>query len=114
MKSSFSKRGRKFGSTFGMGTLVVLAGAGFLGLSAGAVEAQTARAQSCVQTCLGRNLAMATCQIYCNRRFGATQTSGARVYGYSGRPGRGGSCGEFRYLKGGQCVDARTDPPRLN
>ena len=76
MEASFSKRGSKLGCT-----LVVLAGAGFLGLSAGAAEAQTARAQSCVQTCLGRNLAMATCQIYCNRRFGATPTGSARAYG---------------------------------
>ena len=113
MKSSFNTRGSKLGCKFGMGTLVVLAGAGFLGLSAGAAEAQTARAQSCVQTCLGRNLAMATCQIYCNRRFGATPTGSARAYGYT-TPGRGGSCGEFRYLKGGKCVDARVDPPKLN
>lgn len=109
MEASFSK----LGCRFGMGALVILAGAGFLGSSGSVVEAQTAREQSCVQTCLGRNLAMATCQTYCNRRFGARQTGGARVYGYT-TPGRGGSCGEYRYLKGGKCVDARVVPPKLN
>jgi hypothetical protein len=33
------------------------------------------------------------------------------VYGFRRQ---GGSCGEYRYLKGGVCVDARVDPPRLN
>lgn len=48
-------------------TLVVLAGAGILGVSGGPVEAQ-ASWNACYQRCLGRNLAMATCDRYCSQR----------------------------------------------
>ena len=89
-------------------TLIVLAG----GLLVGEVEAQKATTvDTCFQRCVGRNLSNDTCDRYCQRRFGDKRTGGPRVYGYTRRTG---SCGQFHYLKAGQCVDARTNPPRSN
>ncbi len=91
-----------------IGALGVLAAGAFLGLSSGAGEAQTV--ETCFSTCIGRNLAQATCSRYCNMFYGQPKAGGPRVRGYTSN--RAGGCGEFRYLKGGQCVDARVTPPR--
>ena len=90
-----------------------MVGLGLLGLSAGGAAAQFVSA--CVQQCEANGWSMAQCTRYCETtRPGEARASGARVYGYQGTYQRGGSCGQFRYLKGGECVDARTDPPRLD
>ena len=98
-----------------IGALGVLAAGALLALSGGAGEAQTV--DTCFSTCIGRNLTQATCSRYCNMFYGQPQsgqlqTGQPRVHGYTSN--RAGGCGEFRYLKGGQCVDARVTPPRLN
>jgi hypothetical protein len=98
MKSSFGQlRTRALG---------VLAAGALVGLSGGAVQAQTV--DQCFSTCIGRNLTQPTCSRYCNLFYGQ-KSAPTRVYGY--RSNRAGSCGEFRYLRGGQCVDARVTPP---
>jgi hypothetical protein len=89
--------------------LGVLAAGAFLALSGSAGQAQTV--ETCFNTCIGRNLSQATCSTYCNQLYGQPQSGGPRIYGYTSR--RAGSCGEFRYLRNGQCVDARVTPPTL-
>jgi hypothetical protein len=105
---------------------VVAAGFALFELSAATVHAQGLSA--CVQSCQGGGWSYSQCTRYCDatiaadskatapapgaRVYGYTApTPGAGVYGYYGR--QGGSCGQYRYLRGGQCVDARSDPPVL-
>lgn len=84
-------------------SLIAVGGAGLLGWSAVA-EAQSA----CVEQCRSQGWAGSQCRRYCETRYGEPQR-GPRVYGYTSRSS--GGCGQYRYLKDGACVDARTDPP---
>jgi hypothetical protein len=91
---------------------VALASFAFLGLGGSSVQAQSA----CVQQCRSGGWSYNQCTRYCETTVAGqaratTAAPRARVYGYRRQ---GGSCGEYRYLKGGACVDARVDPPRLN
>jgi hypothetical protein len=84
-------------------SLIVLGGAVVFGAST-----ETASAQSnCVTQCRSQGWSTNQCRRYCQVRFGE-QTRGPRVYGYAAKKG---TCGEYRYMKGGRCVDARTNPP---
>ena len=87
--------------------LITLGGAFAIGWSANAVQAQSA----CIAECRNLGWGYSQCNRYCARRFGEPDFSkGSRVYGYG--PIGAGSCGEFRYMKAGRCVDARTNPAR--
>jgi hypothetical protein len=93
---------------------VTLASFALLGLSGSSVPAQAQSA--CVQQCRGSGWSYNQCARYCETTVAGqaratTGTPRTRVYGYRRQ---GGSCGEYRYLKGSVCVDARVDPPRLN
>ena len=110
---------------------VAIAGFAFLELSSTGVQAQGASA--CVQSCRTGGWSYNQCTRYCQTtiaadarpavRSGAPRVYGysPRVYGYYGGQGgnygyyraQSGNCGQYRYLKGGQCVDARVDPPIL-
>ena len=102
---------------------VAIAGFAFLELSSTGVQAQGPSA--CVQSCRTGGWSYNQCTRYCQTTIAAdarpTARSGApRVYGYRGQGGnygyyrgQSGNCGQYRYLKGGQCVDARVDPPIL-
>ena len=85
-------------------SLIAVGGAGLLGWSADVAEAQSA----CVEQCRSQGWAGSQCRRYCETRYGEPQR-GPRVYGYTSRSS--GGCGQYRYLKDGACVDARTDPP---
>jgi hypothetical protein len=63
---------------------------------------------SCVENCRNSGWAQNQCVRYCETRYGEPGR-GARVYGYSGRSGS--TCGQYYYMRGGKCVDARTTPP---
>jgi hypothetical protein len=106
----------------------VVAGVAFLGFSAGSVYAQAV--SSCVQNCQSGGWSYSQCARYCDTTIAADskltpRAPRARVYGYNppvygySPPvygyyrGASGGCGQYRYLKGGQCVDARSDPPIL-
>ncbi len=84
-------------------SLIALGGAVFLGWSADTVSAQS----NCVTQCRSQGWGLSQCRRYCETRFGEKYRS-PRVYGYTARKS---GCGEFRYMKGGRCVDARTNPP---
>ena len=108
-------------------------------LSAGSAQAQGASA--CVQTCRTGGWSLSQCTRYCQTTVAADANPAARgpaarpprAYGYYNAPqaygyapqaygyapqvygyyrGQGG-CGQYRYFRGGQCVDARSDPPNL-
>lgn len=85
-------------------SLFAVGGAGLLVWSADVAEAQSA----CVEQCRSQGWAGSQCRRYCETRYGERQR-GPRVYGYTSRSS--GGCGQYRYLKDGACVDARTDPP---
>lgn len=85
-------------------SLIAVGGVGLLGWSAGVARAQGA----CVEQCRSQGWAGSQCRRYCETRYGEPQR-GPRVYGYTSRSS--GSCGQYRYLKDGACVDARVDPP---
>jgi hypothetical protein len=96
---------------------VAIAGFAFLELSATSVQAQGLSA--CVQNCSSGGWSYSQCTRYCQTTAAANSNPvavnpGPRVYGYYYRSqGQSGGCGQFRYLRGGQCVDARIDPPNL-
>jgi hypothetical protein len=104
---------------------VIVAGFALLELSPGSVHAQGGPS-ACVQACRSGGWSYNQCTRYCETTIAADSKAaapapgapppaarppGARVYGYQAR--QSGSCGQYRYLKGGQCVDARNDPPNL-
>ena len=99
---------------------VIVAGFAFLELSSTGVQAQGPSA--CVQSCRTGGWSYSQCTRYCQTTVaadarptppaaGPLACTGYRAYGYYGR--QSGNCGQYRYLKGGQCVDARVDPPIL-
>jgi hypothetical protein len=97
------------------GCLLAVGGASVVVWSSPGAQAQSA----CIRECRDKGWAFNQCNRYCETRFGEPNFSrtgatrgGARVYGYTSGPGRG-TCGQFRYVKDGRCVDARTNPPKL-
>lgn len=100
--------------TLTLGSLVALGG--FLGGSINVAWGQS----SCIRDCRDKGWAQGQCSTYCASRYGepdysrrSSGRSNPRVYGYIGGGSAGGSCGQYKYLKGGRCADARTDPPSL-
>jgi hypothetical protein len=89
---------------------LVAVGAGVLGWSADVANAQSA----CITDCRDKGWAFGQCSRYCETRYGEPNYAkrGPRVYGYSSGDGSG-TCGQYRYRKGGQCVDARISPPKM-
>jgi hypothetical protein len=96
------------------GCVLAAGGAFVVGLGSPGVQAQS----GCITDCRDKGWSYSQCNRYCETRYGepnysrkgAARSGGTRVYGYtSGR----GACGQYRYAKGGRCVDARTNPPKL-
>lgn len=101
-----------------MKTLLAVSGlAAVLTFGGSAVETWVgngAQAQSCSQICA--NAAFSSTQEQCISRCNAARGGNAyrrnstRVYGYAA----GRACGQFFYRQGGNCIDARVDPPKSN
>lgn len=96
-----------------MAGLIAIGGAGLLSFSGDVASAQSA----CITDCRDKGWATSQCSRYCATRYGEPDyakrsPSGPRVYGYTSREGSSG-CGQYRYRRGGQCVDARTSPPKM-
>ena len=63
---------------------------------------------SCIENCRSSGWAQNQCVRYCETRYGEPGRA-ARVYGYTGRSRS--TCGQYNYMRGGKCVDARITPP---
>jgi hypothetical protein len=93
----------------------VVAGFALFQLTSDSAQAQAQSA--CVQQCRSGGWSYSQCTRYCTTTIAADASPTARsrgstrVYGYYRR--RGGSCGQYHYVKAGQCVDARVDAPAL-
>lgn len=100
------------------GSLIALGAALTMGWSANAAQAQS----SCITQCKDSGWSYSQCNRYCSTRYGEPLYGSGRSYRYApmssgpaynyGSTGSG-NCGEYRYLKGGVCVDARTNPPDI-
>ena len=83
---------------------------GVLAVGLGTTAAQ-AQSSGCITECRARGWGFDQCNRYCARRFGEPDYSkGSRVYRYA--PVGAGSCGEYKYMKNGRCVDARSNPAK--
>jgi len=87
----------------------------FVVMMFGLTSDRAAAQSACIDQCRDQGWARSQCARYCETRYGEPSYSGPkrgeRVYGYTGRAG---SCGQYKYMRTGKCVDARITPATGN